>query len=226
MKNFKIITLISLSLYFCTSIGVYSQGNVSIHIGPSIPVSSFASDDMNDEYACGAAVGINAGLQYTYQFPEICLGLFGGVDFHYCGLKNSVKDDIKEVFEDNGIDASFKFYKYINIPLTVGLNHTFQANDKIGFFVYEGLALNFLKITDMEIRASGQTATSEIELAERLGLKVGGGIILKNKTTISVDYYGLGIHKIKGEATAPGYSEDIEGKAKVDLLTVTLGIKF
>lgn len=81
MKNFKIIALLLLSI--CYTAKTYSQGNVTIHFGPSFPVSDFASDDIDDEDAGGAAVGINFGLQYIYPLSESGLGLFGGIDFNY-----------------------------------------------------------------------------------------------------------------------------------------------
>jgi len=80
MKNFKFIALLLLSI--CFTAKTYSQGYVSIHFGPSSPVSDFASDDIDDENAGGAAVGINLGLQYIYPLSESGLGIFGGIDFN------------------------------------------------------------------------------------------------------------------------------------------------
>ncbi len=225
MKNFKIIALLLLSI--CYTAKTYSQGNVTIHFGPSFPVSDFASDDIDDEDAGGAAVGINFGLQYIYPLSESGLGLFGGIDFNYNGLKKDVKDDVEELFESMGINnADYKFYKYINIPITAGLNYSYQADDKIGVFANAGFALNFMKITDMEIEVSGQTVTQEMDLANSIGFKIGGGILINQKTSISIDYFALGKHDIEGEIKTTGYSEDVDGEGKVDLLTLTLGIKF
>lgn len=40
---------------------IYSQGNVSVHFGPSIPISDFGSDDIEDKAAEGAATGFKIG---------------------------------------------------------------------------------------------------------------------------------------------------------------------
>jgi len=225
MKNLKFIGFVLLSCFLITK--TYSQGNVLIHFGPSFPVLDFASGDLDDEDAGGATVGLNMGLQYIYPLSESGLGLFGGIDFNYNGLKKTVKDDVEELYESMGIsNADYKFYKYINIPITAGLNYTYQADDEIGVFANAGLALNFLKITDMEIEVNGQTVTQEMDLANSIGFKLGGGILINKKTSISIDYFGLGKHDIEGTVKTSGYSEDIDGEGKVDLLTLTLGFKF
>lgn len=227
MKNLKIIAIVLLSVCFMTKI--YSQGNVSVHFGPSIPISDFGSDDIDDEDAGGAAVGLNVGLQYIYPLSESGLGIFGGIDFNYNGLKKDVKDDVEELLESIGINnPDIKYYKYINVPITAGLNYTYQADEKIGVFANAGLALNFLKITDMELKANGQTVTTEMDLANNIGFKIGGGILINRKYSVSIDYLGLGKHDIEGKAKATGYSEDedIDSEVKVDLLTLTFGIKF
>lgn len=227
MKNYKIIAIFLLSI--CFTYKTYSQGNVSIHFGPSFPVLDFASDDLDDEGMSGAGVGLNIGLQYIYPLSESGLGIFGGIDFNYNGLKKDVKDDVEELYESMGINnVDIKYQKYINVPITAGLNYTFQVYDKIGVFANAGLALNFLKTTDMEVKANGQTTTSEIELANRIGFKIGGGILINKKTAISIDYLGLGKHDIEGKVKdkTTGYSIGFDGERKVDLLTMTLGIKF
>jgi len=225
MKNFKIIALFILSV--CFTVKTYSQGNFSIHLGPSFPVSDFASDDLDDEGAGGAAVGLNVGLQYIYPLSESGLGIFGGIDVSYNGLKKDVKDDIEEAFESIGInDPEFKFYNYINIPITAGLNYTYQADEKIGVFANAGMAFNLLKITDMVIESDVPTLTSEIDLAYGIGFKVGGGLLINQKYFISVDYLFLGKYDIEGEVKIDGSYEEFDGEQKVDLLTLTLGYKF
>jgi opacity protein-like surface antigen len=123
-------------------------------------------------------------------------------------------------------NPDIKFYKHINVPITAGLNYTYQTDDKIGLSANAGLALNFFKITEMELKANGQTVKTEMDLANNIGFKIGGGISINKKYSVSIDYLGLGKHDIEGKVKATGYSEDIDGELKVDLLTLTFGIKF
>lgn len=225
MKSLKIITFILFAAVSITE--MYSQSNVSIHFGPSFPVSDFASDDIDDVDAGGAGVGVNVGLKYVYPLSSNGLGLFAGIDFNYNGLKKDVRDDVEEQFEAMGIsDVSYKFYKYINIPVTAGLDYSYQADDKIGVFANAGLALNFLKLTDMEIELNGQTVTTKMDLASSIGFKIGGGILINDKTSISIDYFGLGEHDLEGEVSSGSNTDDIDTQGKIDLLTLTIGFKF
>lgn len=225
MRNIRLFTFFLFVV--CLMTNTYSQTKFSIHLGPSIPVLDFASDDIDDEDAGGAAVGLNVGLQILYPLSESGLGLYGGIDFNYNGLKKDLKDDVEDYYESMGIfNADFDFYKYINVPITIGLNYSYQADDKIGVYANAGLAFNILKVTDMDIKVNGQTITTEMETGTSIGYKIGGGILINQKTSISVEYFGLGIHDVDGEVKTTGYSENIDGEIKVDLLTLTLGISF
>lgn len=224
MKDLRLFGLVC--VLFCLATAVHSQGNASFHFGPSFPVSDFASDDLDDEDAGGAAVGLNVGLQYVYPLSESGLGIFGGVDLNYNALQQGVKDEYEENFEFLGIHADYKFFKYINIPVSAGLNYTYQADDKVGIFANAGVTLNFLKITDMEIEEANETITQEMEIANSMGFKIGGGILLNQKISISLDYYALGEHDVDGEMSIIGFSEDIDFEQEVDLVTLTLGFKF
>lgn len=225
MKKIKVIAFVLFSVLL--SVNSYSQGKVLFHFGTSIPVSDFGSDDVDDEDAGGAAIGLNVGLQYVYPLSESGIGLFGGLDFHYNGLKQGVKDDVERFYKSMGINnPDIKYYKYINVPITAGLNYTYKVDEKIGAFANAGIALNFLKITDMELKVNGQSVTTEVDLANNVGFKFGGGILINDKYSISLDYLGLGMHDIKGTVKSSGYSQDIDGEGKVDLLDLTFGIKF
>lgn len=224
MKNLKIISFVLLAFCFITK--AHSQEGVSLHFGPAMPVSDFAADDILDEDDGGAAVGLNVGLKYVYPLTENGLGLFGGIDINYNGLQRGYKDDVEDFYKELGVrNPDITFFKYINIPLTVGLNYTFLADEKVSLFANGGLALNFLKITDMEIEANGAKVTTEIDMASNLGVKIGGGIILNQKTSIAINYYALGKHDMEGKMKSGGLSEKFEGEAKVDIVTLTVGFK-
>lgn len=225
MNHFKIIVCILLSL--CLTSKIYSQDGFSVHLGPSFPLSAFASDDIDNDNAGGAAVGLNLGVKYVYPLTTSGLGIFGGIDFNYNGLKKDIKDDIEAAYESLGIaNPDVKYYKYMNIPVTAGLNYAFQPEDKIGVFANAGLALNFMKITDMELKALGQTITTEMDLTTALGLKIGGGVILKKNILLSIDYIGLVNHDLEGKIKVGSNSQDIDGEQKFSVLTLTAGFKF
>ena len=55
MRNLKVI-LFTVS-FICLTTKIYSQGDFSIHLGPSLPLFDFGSGDLNDMDAGFAAVG-------------------------------------------------------------------------------------------------------------------------------------------------------------------------
>jgi opacity protein-like surface antigen len=225
MRNFKIFAFVCFSILYTAK--SYSQGNVSVHVGPNIPVSAFGSDDFSDADAGGAAVGLNLGLQYIYPLTTNGLGIFGRVDFNYNTLQKDVKDYINDMYQFMGIfNPDVKFYKYINVPISAGLNYSYQADQKVGVFVNAGLALNFLKMTDMVVKVEGITVKTEMDLASNLGLKIGGGLLINRNMSLALDYFALGTHDLKGKIVAINGSQELEAKGKIDFLTLTLGYKF
>ena len=221
MKKSNLIATLLLSLFFVTS-NAFSQGNFSFHFGPSFPMSDFADDDMNDDDAGCAGVGLGLGLQYVHPLTESGLGLFFGGDLHYNGLKKDVKDDIEDMLPDN---ADITYYKYFNIPISAGLNYTFQADEDVSIIGNIGLTANFLNITDFVIEVDNEEITAEFDLANSIGFKIGGGILLKNKTSIEINYLGLGKHDIEGRMKYDGNSDDLEIEQEVTILTLTIGFK-
>ncbi len=237
MKNLKIIAIVLLSFCFMTK--VYSQRSISVHVGPSFPLSDFGLSKMIDEdseevitNAGGAAIGLNGGLQYVYTFSKIGLGVFGGVDLNYNGLQKSSRRDFERIFEEDGIDdIKIEYYKYVNVPLTVGLNYIYEGDGMIGVFANAGVALNLLKMTNMKFSSEIEEEALKVkmDLASNLGFKAGAGILFAKKYFVSIDYFGLGKHEIDVEIKEMGLMELIVGfdiERKVDLLTVSLGVKF
>ncbi len=225
MKKINWIFL-ALSMMFCVSFSTKSQESYIIHVGISLPLSDFGSEDPNNDYAGGAATGISAGFQYIYPITETGLGIIAGLDMHYNSVSKSVQDDIKSYFNSMGIyNAEFTFYKHINIPVSAGLNYTYKADDRLSVFANAGLTLNFYKMTDMVITVDTQDVTTSFDAASSVGFKIGGGILLNNRISLAVDYWGLGNHEITGEMSSGGQTENINGKQKVDIFSVTLGLR-
>jgi hypothetical protein len=177
----------------------------------------------------GAAVGLNVGSQYVYTFYK-GIGVFGGIDFNYNGLEKDYKDKSKELYEAAGINIiDINFSKFINVPITAGLSYKFEAGNKIGVFAKAGLSFNFLKMTDFELKADTIAAsyTVEYDIANDFGFKLGVGILINHKISVSLDYLDLGKHNINGEMKMTGYPDyPFDFNVKVDLLTLTVGYNF
>lgn len=223
MKN-VLITLITTSFFlFGFFEKTYSQGgSVSIHVGPSFPLSDFA-----DEEEGGAGLGFTLGGKYTYTLNDKGLGLYMGVDLSYNPLKKSVREDIDDALNQSGVSIE-TYYKYINIPVTAGLNYTYKANDKISLFTDLGLGANFLKPTSMTLEAAGEKVDFNFKLSTQLAYKIGGGLLINDKYIVGLYYDGVGEHRVKSEVEfGDGSTEEQEDlKLKVSMLRLTIGIKF
>lgn len=75
MKNLTFTGFVLLSFFLITKTYSQGQGNVTVHLGPSFPVSDFASDDLDNEDAGGAAVGLNlVRTEKLNRALSLCLG--------------------------------------------------------------------------------------------------------------------------------------------------------
>ena len=232
MKNYFLSIVLLTVIVLCSFAQTEKQKDkrFSVHLGSSIPVSDFGSDDGDNEDSRGAAVGLNIGFQYRYPLSETGLGILGGIDFSYNRLQKNIKDEIENIlniFQANDVDI--KYSKYINVPITAGLNYTFQVYDKMAVFANARLALNFLKITNFEAEYEGEKGISKYDLANNLGFTIGGGLLINQKVSVSIDYLGLGGHDTNVTDTYTADPDDV-GKMKfkvpVDLLTIALGYRF
>lgn len=206
------------------SFNSFAQGNFEIHFGPSVPLSDFGNDDFDDEDAGGAALGLNVGLKYQYPLTENGLGLFGGIDVFYNGLDSDIKEGYEDLFDS---DADITFNRYINIPISAGLMYEFKANEQVSLFGNIGLTSNFLNVTDLVVEVGNDEVTIETDLANTFGYKIGGGILINEKTSIELNYYRLGLHDTNVEVSNNlGYSEKIDSELDVDIFTLTIGFKF
>ena len=222
MNNCKVFKLIII-LVLLVTVETYSQNSLRVHFGIANPLSDFASDDINDEDAAGADIGMNIGLKFTHQLSDNGFGLYTSIDYNY----NELKNDVKDVFERLLPNTKYTLYNYHNIPISGGLNYTFDDTEKLRLFGNAGLVLNLLKISDFVVETNSGEGTTEFNLTYGIGFKVGGGIIINKITSISIDYMGLGRHDINGKVNTGGMSsEKIDAELKVDIITLTLGIIF
>ena len=226
MQTSKIVSSLILIILFTMS-NIYSQGKFSVHVGPSFPVSEFANDDLDNEIAGGAAVGLGLGVKYNYPLGDDGIGLFGGLDFYYNSLKKDVKDDVEELYEFLGIsNANYNYFKYINIPVSAGINYTYHANDKIALQGSAGLTLNFLKVTDFVIEVNNQEVTNEFGLSSNFGFKAGAGLLFDDQISVGFSYLNQGKHDVESELSGAGLSQELDSELKVSLLSLFVGYLF
>ena len=238
MKNYFLSIVLLTVIVLCSFAQIEKQKDkrFSVHLGSSIPISDFGSDNLDNAASGFAAPGLNVGLEYIYPLTETSiekLDILLGIDFSYNGFKKEAKDKFKGVAVSNIQPANINdvniiYFKYINVPITAGLSYTFKVDDELEVFTNARLALNFLKITDFEVEYAGAKEISKYDLANNLGFKIGWGFLINQIISVSIDYLGLGEHDINTTITntADTGSENMKMKARVDLLTVALGYRF
>ncbi|MEM6629404.1 MAG: hypothetical protein AAF694_07005 [Bacteroidota bacterium] len=216
----RLINLSITMLAFCISLSGFGQSYFTAHIGPSFPTADFGDEDLSDDDAGNAGIGLNAGITYYYPLNENGLSLFAGVDVMYNELSKDVKDDLEEIFTQ---ETDITFRKFINIPVSAGLNFQIDTQSDVSLFSKIGLVANFLTITDEEYEIENEKFRVETDLANSFGLKIEGGIILKGKTRISASYYGLGTHDLDREIVSGIERGQIDEEINISMLTLTVG---
>ena len=131
-----------------------------------------------------AIVGINFGVRYSYQITEHGLGLYSSLDFNHNGLNKEYKNLAKEIHSNIGHDLR-ELHSYFNIPVSLGINYKFLANDKISILCNSGVTLNFHKTSDYV----SEYYTLEADWASSFGFKIGCGVLFKNRVSVQIDYY-------------------------------------
>ncbi|MCF8371342.1 MAG: hypothetical protein K9H64_06955 [Bacteroidales bacterium] len=222
MNKFRFFSIFTILVVF--SFQAYSQGYISLHFGPSFSMGDFGDDDIDDDDAGLAGTGFGAGLKYVYPLTDNGLGLFGGLDVILNPIAKDAQDDIEDFA---GSTSEFTFPKYINLPISAGLDYTFKANDQVSLFGQAGISLSLLKMTDFIWEEEGDDDYEEkYDLSTTLGFNIGGGLIINDKVEIGLKYFGLGEHDMEGEyeyGTDDGKLDDYN--QKVSLFMLTLGFR-
>ena len=214
MKNIKRFVLcISLICFLSNS---FSQdGSTSLHLGTSIPTNEFGAKDKG-----GAFVGLNFGLVYLSPISKSNFDILFGVDFVYNALKPSVKDELKDYINSFGSSSAYlKYYKYINTPLFAGLNGAFKTGDRLSFYVNAAFVLDYFITTKSEYIINGRSTTTGIKYSPAIGYRLSGGIIIDERTFISIDYFNLKETK----EVENNYLAD--SKKNIDFVSLTVGFK-
>ncbi len=199
----------------------------SLHIGAGVPTGDFAADDISEEDDGLSGTGFNAGWEYLTPLVDSSgLNLFLGGDLFVNNISDNAKDDMEEGISS---DTDIEFPMYVYIPVTVGLNYTFDIDQSVKFFGKAGVSANFLKMTDYIIEDAFYKTTVTYNPSASFGFLIGGGIILKDKFIIAANYLALGEHDIDGNIESDVLGLDIDGeidgfKRNVSIIKISFGI--
>lgn len=211
MKNVKrMIACVAVMLGMST-IG-FAQSGLSVRVGGSFPVGTFAQGGAGDMALMmpaselgAAATGVNGGVKYQLNILGD-LGVFASADLFYNGLKKEVVETMKD---DN---ENVELPSYMNIPLMVGVNYTLLKFAGASLWAEAGAGVNLRNITASSASAavgtliSGSTE-SNYDFSTSVAWQVGVGVSL-SKLSFGVHYYGFGASEISGETTT---SADLGG---------------
>jgi opacity protein-like surface antigen len=213
-------------IFFVISINSFSQGNFQLHLGTAIPISDFANKELSDDYAGGAAPGVNLGVQYLAPLSRSRdLFFFAGFDLNFNGLKKESKKDIEDAF--NLLNADIKHSKYYNIPLSAGVLFKHYMRNHMAIYAQGGLTINIFKYTNFVATINNEEYIVKYDIDNSVGFRIGGGLDLNDNISLGVDYFALGKHHADGQIDVPLFGPvDTSIETKVDILTITLGYRF
>jgi len=126
---------------------------------------------------------------------------------------------------NSNLDVSY--YRYINIPVILGLRYNYPLVDNISLFGVIGLGANHMRMTDMTIIYRGDEALITFDPATKLAINLLAGIRYNEKYTLGLSYLSLGSYEIDSQATEDGdtqYYETIE--RSISIITLNVGIWF
>lgn len=216
---------------------------------------ALANYDDNHSKKGGAGMGFTIGLQGKIGFSGVeGLGATISVDGFFNWLNQDINDFYEECEDQAGTIVSenikLNYYsvnkpKYINIAPMVGLNYQYNINDEIGIYTGFGVGANIRYITDFELdeKATNLDNYSHVTIRENLeyhsalsfAYKIGVGAIISKRFVIGIDYFNLGMSKIKGTFFG-NIKEDYEsenetfsfraGKVNPMFLTLSIGVQF
>jgi hypothetical protein len=209
----KVYRIVILFLILNLSSNSFSQGNLTINLGASIPIS---------EYSETIGIGAGLGLQYIYPLSDNGLGIFVGIESIYNGLKESITKEIQDINQD----INFRWQKILNFPLSTGLNYNHRLNEKFTLFANGGLTFTILKLTDQVVTSPNDKSTIKTNLTSSFGVKFGVGIEFKEKITLSLNYLGFNKYDLHKKAEYSGTTKYFDSKLKVDMGTLCLGYRF
>ena len=232
MRRNLILGFVFASFSLCLT----AQGKFDLHVGGSFATGDFKSND--SETGGAASTGLEIGLKYLFPLSACDgLSLTGGIDWHYNGVNQIVKDELRLLATASGYtNLSVDYFSYINVPVLVGLNYELPINKTLGVFGDAGMGFNYSKVTDLTMRFSYEGINAKtlesFDPKFKMAFQVGGGLSILKQYTIGLHYNMLGSYDYNGKITnsAGGQSQTIDNpsatKVKVNILNLTVGIRY
>lgn len=213
-------------IFLAISLNSFSQGNFQLHAGTAIPISDFGNKELSDDYAGGAAPGINLGIQYLAPLSRARdLFFFAGFDLNFNGLNKDTKKDIEDSF--SLLNAEIKHSKYYNIPLSGGVLFKHYMRNHMAIYAQGGLTINFFKYTNFVATINDEEFIVKYDIDNKVGFRIGGGLDLNDNISVGIDYFALGKHQADGQIDVPLFGPvDTSIETKVDILAVSVGYRF
>jgi hypothetical protein len=228
----KILFLLFIICPIISQSKLFSQGNLSVHLGAALPIFDFSKltldEAENDELAGGAGVGLDLGLKFQYPITKDGISIFAEADIIRNGLKSDFKTDMKNsINRSYGNGCKINYIAYYNMPIILGANLKFLSKKDFDFSGELGLGINFFKISSLKVESGEIKYKEKYDITGKLAIKAGFGISFKKKYSFGINYMILGKHPIKGQQIMLGTGLDFEnGTQDVSLLTFTLGYSF
>ena len=231
MKEKLLLSLLFLAYFSVSAQDFKKQSAITVAVGPSIPVGTFADKNLYDEKAGLATAGGFANISYTYQFSKFfgaiasVGGRINGVDKNALGSYSLPTGSGATL----GIEAStWQFFSVMGgifqtIPITSDEKLTFEVKEMIGV---QFSSSPEIKTTGFIPGVGSLNSTEERQSVSSLGYALGLGFKYKLGSNLGLklfgDYQGAG-PKFKFIDSGPA-DELVEMKMKQNTSTINVGL--
>ena len=217
----KHLIAILIMLAFCSEAS--TQSHYRVHAGTAFPLGDFFFEAHED-----VAVGVAAGVQYLYSINQTGINLLYSFGFFYNPLKKEYREEIiNDLNTSNPENIHIDFYQYYNMPVLAGISYTLSVSSSLALYAETDIGVDILEMNDMTLETDQMSRKYELTTFTAPCYKVGMGLILVQKYSLSCDFYALGKHKIKTSTVIDGKIAVFEETGfKGSILSLTLGYKF
>lgn len=200
------------------------------HVGLAFPTGKFGDgDERRDDLTDGkgfAAMGFTIGYKRYNPVNVENLSWVIGIQAFYNGLNSDYKDEAEDDWND------VTFMKYLNLPVTAGLNYAFPLAAGIKLYGEGALGMNFSMPTKYSLADSRSNYQDvDIKVTPQFGFAYAleGGVFINNKYSVGLRYNHLGTYKYKYEVdyeTASSTKEKYDKALPITNLTLCFGFLF